>query len=190
MSERNQGRLRPAVGADDHRSGPADAPITLVEYGDFECPYCFRAHPIVQALQRRLADRLCFVYRNFPLTELHPHAMHAAEAAESVYASSGADAYWRMHDLIYEHQQDGPDALDDAHLLSYAVLAGADRAIVGRDLAQGTHRERVMADFITGVHSGVNGTPTFYVNGRRYDGTWVDLDAFARALENSALAPR
>ncbi len=187
MSTRRQGLLRPDVGPEDHHAGPRDAPITLVEYGDFECPWCFRAHPIVLGLQRRFEEKLHFVFRNFPLTESHPHAMHAAEAAESVNAANGGDAYWRMHHLIYQHQQDAPDALDDTRLVAHAALAGADPARVRHDLEAGTHRERINADFASGVRSGVNGTPTFFINGVRYDGNWLIPTEFANALERAAL---
>jgi protein-disulfide isomerase len=188
MSIPKQGLLQPDVGPNDHHAGPADAPITLVEYGDFQCPWCFRAHPIVLDLQRQFEARLHFVFRNFPLTQLHPHAMHAAEAAESVNAASGRDAYWRMHHLIYQHQQDALDALDDARLFAYAENAGADPARVQYDLEVGAHRDRVMADFASGLRSGVNGTPTFFINGLRFDGNWLSPAEFARELERAAAA--
>lgn len=124
-----------------------------------------------------------FVFRNFPLAESHPEAMHAAEAAESVAASAGNDAYWAMHDLLFEHQQDDLDALDDAHLAQYAESAGASAAQVGQDLKGGVYAERVRADFMSGVRSGVNGTPTFFVNGVRYDGDWMNVAAFAGDIE-------
>jgi protein-disulfide isomerase len=178
--------LRPPVNDRDHRSGPSDAPITLVEYGDFQCPYCYRAHPIVLKLQKQLNARLRFVFRNFPLTQIHPNAQHAAEAAESVAAQAGDEAYWRMHHSIFEHQQDSPDALDDAHLARYAAGAGADPTQVQADLAQGTHQSRVRADFMSGLRSGVNGTPTFFINGVRFEGNWTNVSEFASALETAA----
>ena len=177
--------LKPAVGESDHVAGPADAPITLVEYGDFQCPHCARAHPRVTALQQRFGDRLRFVFRNFPLAEMHPEAFHAAEAAESVAASTGSDAYWRMHHLLFEHQQDDEYALDDAHLASYAKEAGGDPAQVSRDLAGEAFEERVRSDFMSGVRSGVNGTPTFFINGVRYDGDWATVATFAADLESA-----
>ncbi|HYV96479.1 MAG TPA: thioredoxin domain-containing protein [Gemmatimonadaceae bacterium] len=180
--------LRPDVHGEDHAIGPADAPVTLVEYGDYQCPHCYRAHPIVAALRKRLGARLRFVFRNFPLTESHPNALHAAEAAESVAAHAGATAFWRMHDAIYQHQQDSDDALDDAHLVSYAADAGADPTAVRRDLESETFAERVHGDFASGVRSGVNGTPTFFVNGLRFDGDWTDPDQFLSALEGAATA--
>ena len=174
--------LRIPVSAQDHAQGPADAPVTLVEYGDYQCPYCFQAYPIVQALQQRLGDQLRVVFRNFPLTEIHSHALHAAVAAESVGAQLGNDAYWRMHDMIYEHQQDSPTALSDDHLARYGAAVGADAARIARDLKSDAFVERVQADFTGGVRSGVNGTPTFFINGARYDGDWTDVNAFARDL--------
>ena len=180
--------LRIPVGEHDHAQGPTDAPVTLVEYGDFQCPHCGRAYPIVREIQQRLGDRLRFVFRNFPLTEIHPQALHAAQAAESVGAQLGEAGFWRMHGAIFEHQQDSRTALSDRHLARYAGEAGADADAVLRDLESGAHVERVEADFSGGVRSGVNGTPTFFVNGARYDGDWTDVDAFAAALERAAQA--
>ena len=172
-------RLTPPVGERDHAAGPADAPVTLVEYGDFECPYCGMAYPIVKAAQRRLGDRLRFVFRHFPLKESHPHAKHAAEASEAAAEEGG---FWGMHDALYEHQH----ALADADLLRYATQLGLDAERVARELEEGTHTRRVRDDFRSGVTSGVNGTPTFFVNGERYDGAWADEAGFIRALREAA----
>ena len=180
----DQGTLRPPVGADDHVLGPYEAPVTLVEYGDFQCPHCRRAHGVLPKVLKRLGSRVRFVFRHFPLVESHPDALHAAEAAESVAAQAGEEAFWRMHDLMYDHQRDSDDSLDDAHLVRYAEQAGADPATVGLDLAGGTYEERVKASFMTGVRSGVNGTPTFFINGVRFDGDWTRVDSFAAALED------
>ena len=180
--------LRNAVTAQDHAQGPADAPVTLVEYGDYECPHCRRAYPIVQEVQRRLGDRLRFVWRHFPLTEIHPHALHAAEAAESVGEQQGEPGYWRMHDAMFAHQGDSRAALDDAHLVRYAADVGADADRVQRELADDAHVARIEADFTGGVRSGVNGTPTFFVNGVRHDGDWTDVDDFVAWLERAAEA--
>lgn len=174
------------VRADDHQAGPENAPVTLIEYGDFQCPFCFKAHPIVMELQQRLGAKLRFVFRNFPLTQIHRNALHAAVAAESVAATSGADAYWRMHHLVFEHQQDSPDALDDAHLVRYAEAVSGDPVQVKSDLESGTHEGRIMADFRSGIRSGVNGTPTFFINGVRFDGDWQNREEFADALERAA----
>ncbi|HEX8848793.1 MAG TPA: DsbA family protein [Gemmatimonadaceae bacterium] len=178
-------RLRPPVGPDDHAQGPADAPVTLVEYGDYECPYCGRAAPIIQRVQRRLGDRLRFVFRNFPLSEMHPHAEHAAEAAESAGARAGNDGFWAMHDAIYAHQQDDDDALGDARLAEYAGELGLDgRAVLG-DIRQERYADRIQGDFMSGVRSGVNGTPTFFVNGVRLDGSWEEEDLLT-AIEGAS----
>lgn len=174
--------LRIPVSAQDHAQGPAAAPVTLVEYGDYECPHCGRAYPIVQEVRRRLGDRLRFVWRNFPLTEIHPHALHAAEAAESVGEQLGEAGYWPMHDAIFEHQ----GALGDAQLVRYASDVGADAERVRRDLEADAHVARIEADFSGGVRSGVNGTPTFFVNGVRHDGDWTDVDEFVAALRRAA----
>jgi protein-disulfide isomerase len=181
-----QGTLRPPVSDDDHVLGPPDAPVTLVEYGDFQCPHCARAHRVLPKVLDRLDGQVRFVFRNFPLAESHPNAVHAAEAAESVAARAGTEAFWRMHDLMYDHQRDGDDSLDDAHLVRYAGQAGADPADVALDLAGDVYEEQVKTDFMSGVRSGVNGTPTFFINGRRFEGDWTSADAFAAALRSAA----
>jgi protein-disulfide isomerase len=185
MTSHIQGTLRNAVTDADHAVGPANAPVTLVEYGDYQCPHCFRAHPIVTAVRKKLGATLRFVFRNFPLAEVHPNALHAAEAAESVGAHAGTDAFWAMHDAIYKHQQDSDDALDDAHLVRYARSAGADPKTVQQDLDSSTFEERVRADFMGGLRSGVNGTPTFFINGMRFDGDWARVEILTAALETA-----
>ena len=174
--------LRIPVSAADHAQGPDDAPVTLVEYGDYECPHCGRAYPIVREVQRRLGDRLRFVWRHFPLTDIHPRALHAAEAAESVGEQLGEPGYWAMHDAIFAHQRDARGALDDERLVRYAADVGADAARVRRDLEADAHVTRIEADFSGGVRSGVNGTPTFFVNGVRHDGDWTDVEEFVETL--------
>jgi len=151
------------VGDHDHAQGPANAPVTLVEYGDFECPHCRQAYPIVKEVRSRLGSRLRFVFRNFPLTKLHEHAEHAAEVAEAAGAQS---RFWEMHDRLFERQF----ALEDEHLIEYAAELGLDAARVARELAAHTYKARVRDDFMSGVRSGVNGTPTFFVNGVRHNG--------------------
>jgi protein-disulfide isomerase len=180
-----QPHLTLPVGERDHVQGPADAPVTLVEYGDYECPYCGRAYPIVKALQARLGDRLRFVFRNFPLTTAHPHAERAAEAAE---AAAAHGRFWEMHDRLYEHQR----ALDDSHLERYAADVGLDVARFTGELEAGHHRARVREDFLSGVRSGVNGTPTFFINGVRHDDSYapeVLLAALERAAAGEGHAP-
>ena len=168
------------VGPRDHAQGPATAPVTLVEYGDYECPYCGRAYPIVKSVQKRLGNRLRFVFRNFPLTEVHPNADLAAEAAE---AAAEQGRFWEMHDAIFEHQ----DALAPADLIAYATGIGIDPAKLGAALESHAQAARVREDFMSGVRSGVNGTPTFFVNGARYDGPWDYSDLLA-ALEAAIVA--
>jgi protein-disulfide isomerase len=179
--------LRLPVTLDDHVQGSADAPILLVEYGDYQCPYCAQAHPILKRLQRMFGAQLGVVFRNFPLTEIHPNALHAAQAAESVGAQRGNDAYWRMHDAIYEHQRESPTALSAQNLQRYGAAVGADADVIARDLESGAFVERIQADFSSGVRSGVNGTPTFFINGERYDGDWTDVESFARDLTRQTM---
>jgi protein-disulfide isomerase len=138
------------------------------------------AHPIVKAARRKLGDRMRFVFRHFPLKEIHPHANHAAQAAESAGAQG---KFWEMHEVIFEHQH----ALEDEHLVAYAAKLGLDGERVARDLADETYAKRVRDDFRSGVRSGVNGTPTFFINGERYNGPWADEAQFVRALEDAAL---
>ena len=173
------GELTPPVGPEDHAVGPDDAPVTLVEYGDYECPHCGAAHPVVKALQRRMGKRMRLVFRHFPLKEAHPHAYHAAEVAESANAQG---KFWEMHDVIFERQH----ALEDDDLLRYAKELKLDVDRVRTELENGTHTKRVRDDFRQGVRSGVNGTPTFFINGRRYDGVWRDEGAFHDALRAAA----
>jgi len=124
----------------DHTQGAIDAPLTLVEYGDYECPYCGEAYPVVKTIQKRLGNRLCFAFRNFPLVNSHPHAKHAAEAA-------GAQGkFWEMHDLLYENQ----DALEDEDIRDYASLLGLDANRLMRDVLSGAHADRLREDFLSG----------------------------------------
>jgi protein-disulfide isomerase len=161
----------------DHMQGPADAPLILLEYGDYQCPYCGAAYPIVKEVQARLGDRLLFVFRNFPITTSHPDAELAAEAAE-VAASQGR--FWEMHDLLYENQ----DRLSESDLHGYAEQLGLDVGAFDEDLSRHVQAERVREDFMSGVRSGVNGTPTFYVNGVRHDGSY-ELESLLAAVENA-----
>ena len=156
-------RLASPVGERDHVQGPASASVTLVEYGDYECPYCRAAVAIVEELQRVLPDDLRFVFRHFPLENLHPHARRAAEAAEAA-ASQGK--FFEMHAALFEHQA----ALEDEDLLRYAGELGLDTARFRAELRADAHADRVHADFLEGVRSGVRGTPTFYLDDVRYDG--------------------
>jgi protein-disulfide isomerase len=159
----------------DHIQGPADAPVTLVEYGDYECPYCGAAYPIVKEVQDRMGERLRFVFRNFPITTSHPHAQEAAEAAE---AAAAQGRFWPMHDLLFENQKN----LGDRDLRAYAEQLGLDLELFDEELAGHVHAERVHKDFVSGVRSGVNGTPTFYINGVRHDDSY-EIETLLAALE-------
>ncbi len=164
----------------DHIQGPADAPVTLVEYGDYQCPYCGAAHPIVQEVQVRMGDRLRFVFRNFPISTSHPRAEQAAEAAE---AAAAQGRFWPMHDLIFENQK----RLRDRDLRDYAEQVGLDLERFDAELAEHVHAARVHEDFMSGVRSGVNGTPTFFVNGARHDDSY-DAETLLAALQRAAAA--
>jgi protein-disulfide isomerase len=173
-------RLTPPVNDRDHVLGPGDAPVTLVEYGDYECPYCGMAYPIVESVRRRMGDNLRFVYRHFPLTQIHPHAQHAAELAE---AAGVQDRFWQMHDLLFRNQQ----ALGDEDLVLYAAHVGIPPEWAANALRTHAFAPRVREHFMSGVRSGVNGTPTFFINGVRHDGGW-DERSLLLALQNAALA--
>ncbi len=169
------------VGDRDHAQGPPNAPVSLVEYGDYECPYCGRAYPIVKAIQKALGPRLRFVFRNFPLSEAHPNATNAAETAE---AAGVQGKFWEMHDTLFEHQ----DALRPRDLVACAARLGLDSERLARELETHTHAARVREDFTSGVRSGVNGTPTFFINGARFDGSW-DKQSLLAALEEAEETP-
>ena len=154
--------LTPAVGPRDHAVGPANAHVTLVEYGDFECPFCGRAYPELKRVLKQLGAKVRFVFRHFPLTAEHPHAQHAAEVAE---AAAAQGKFWEMHDLLYQRQ----DALEDEDLLRYARELGLDVQRVQRELAAHAHAARVEGDVASGERSGVSGTPRFFINGRPHE---------------------
>ena len=162
----------------DHIQGAADAAVTLVEYGDYECPYCGAAYPIVKEIQEAMGDRLRFVFRNFPITTAHPHAEQAAEAAE---AADAQGRFWPMHDHLYENQQ----RLEREDLVAYADRLGLDIERFERELEEHVHDARVREDFMSGVRSGVNGTPTFYINGVRHDDSY-EFDTLLGALQRAA----
>jgi protein-disulfide isomerase len=175
MSEQlERPRLTIDVGPDDHVRGPAVARLTLVEYGDYECPYCGAAYPIVKEIERILGDELRSVFRNFPLGEIHPHAVQAAETAE---AAAAQGRFWEMHDRLYENQQ----RLDTSDLLSHAQSLGLDVTRVQAELEEHAYERRIRNDFVSGVRSGVNGTPTFFINGVRHNGSY-DLETLLGAL--------
>jgi len=151
------------VSADDHSRGPDDAALIVVEYGDYQCPYCDAARFVVEELLNNFSESLRFVIRNFPLADVHPHAKKAAVVAEAVGLQG---KFWEMHDVLYENQWE----LDDDALLRYATFVGADVDQMMADLGSGPLR-RVESDFESALRSGANATPTFFVNGVRYDGS-------------------
>jgi protein-disulfide isomerase len=166
----------------DHVWGPPTAPVTLLEYGDYECPYCGQAHFVVKELLRHLGRTLRFVYRHFPLTMIHPHAQRAAEAAE---AAGAQGKFWDMHDMLFENQQ----ALDDHNLVLYATALDLDVSRFTDDLATHAHLDRIGEDFRRGARNGVNGTPTFMINGVRHDGPFdlISLmDSVGAAMQPTA----
>jgi protein-disulfide isomerase len=167
-------KLHLPVSKRDHIQGPINAAMTLLEYGDYECPACGQAYWIIKNVQQALGDRLRFVFRNFPLATIHPHAERAAEAAE---AAAAQGKFWEMHDVLYENQ----DALEDEDLVQYADDIGLDADRLLEEIENGTHIGRVREHFQSGIRSGVNGTPTFFINGLRYDGPH-DPESFISAL--------
>jgi protein-disulfide isomerase len=171
-------RLTIPVSERDHRRGRDDAPLTLLEYGDFECPQCRQAYPILRELERTLGDRLLVVFRHFPITNVHPHAQRAAESAEWAAARG---LFWPMHDALYESS----GRLSDGRLIDIAISLGVPCASLPESWAAHTFFGRVKEDFLSGLASGVTGTPAFFINGVRHEGGW-DLDSLSRALDRAA----
>jgi protein-disulfide isomerase len=168
-------KLKIPVSKEDHSQGPDNAPLVLVEYGDYQCPHCGHAFPIVKRLQKALGEKLKFVFRNFPLSEVHPDALNAAKVAE---ASALQGKFWEMHDALFENQEN----LDVESLGDYAAELKLDVEKLNDDVGKASVENRVETDFEGGVRSGVNGTPTFFVNGVRYDGDW-EYGPFLNALK-------
>jgi protein-disulfide isomerase len=158
----------------DHVRGNADAPVVLVQYGDYECPFCRAAHPVIEDVRRQEGDNLAFVYRHFPIMTVHPHAEQAAEAAE---AAGDQGAFWKMHDRLYT----GDEGLDSAHLIARARALDLDIDRFVGDLDGRRFAPRIQEDLLSGLRSGVQGTPTFFVNGIRYDGP-ADLHGLLAAV--------
>jgi protein-disulfide isomerase len=165
------------IGSDHIRGSVNNAPITLVEYGDYECPYTGMAYPIVRELIREFGnDKIRFVFRNFPLNDIHPHAQHAAEAAE---AAAAQEKFWQMHDYLFEHQK----ALDDGHLLEYAQKIGLEIHKFKNEVSRHLYAPLIEQSLKGGIDSGVEGTPTFFINGVRYEDSF-DLKTFSETLQN------
>lgn len=157
--------LRPAVDAGDHLQGNPDARIELVEYGDYQCPHCGAVYPIVKQIQQRLDTGLRFVFRNFPLSKIHPQALAAAIAAE---AAGRQDRYWGMHELLFENQR----RLNHRSLLLYGEALDLDPEKYLADLRDPKLETQVKDQFYSGVRSGVDATPTFFINGEKFSGEW------------------
>src|ERR1035441_4841869 len=168
-------KLSVPVSPEDHRQGQEDAGCVLVEYGDYECPSCGQAYPVVKRLQKHFGKRLSLVFRNFPLSQMHPHAESAAETAE--FAGSHGK-FWEMHDLLFENQ----DRLEDSLLVELTEELHLAPAKLQDALKNKVFQPRVRADFAGGARSGVNRTPTFFINGQRHDGSF-DFDSLAGAIE-------
>jgi protein-disulfide isomerase len=160
--------LKPEIGPADQAQGNEQAAIKLVEYGDYQCPYCGDAYSIVKEIQSTFGDQILFVFRNFPLQEAHRYANIAAQAAE---AAGRQGKFWEMHDAIYENQQQ----LNDDFLDNLAEKLGLDMEHFESDLNSEEISSKIENDFESGVRSGVNGTPSFFVNGVKFDGGAEDL---------------
>jgi protein-disulfide isomerase len=179
MSERARVELVDPVAPDDHAQGPPEAPVTLLEYGDYECPYCLRAFPLIKRLREELGDRLRFVFRHFPQNSVHPHASVAAQAAE---AAGAQGKFWEMHDMLFEHQ----DELAETDLGRYALKLGLEVYRFQSDLSSERFASKVRDDHESGVRSAVKKTPTLFINGQRYTEP-LDYDALLAAVR--ALLP-
>jgi protein-disulfide isomerase len=173
-------RLVSPVGPDDHTIGPPDAPVSLVEYGDFQCPYCAMAHAILQDLLRLRRETIRFTYRHFPLTNVHPYADLAAEVAE---AAAVRGAFWPAHDWLIEHQR----SINPRQLMVGLERLGLPSAEIGDEVGAHLYLDRVRRDLVGGVRSGAGGTPTFFVNGVRHDGGY-SLDELLEAVDEAAEA--
>jgi protein-disulfide isomerase len=172
-------KLKMPVNEYDHKTGNANATIVLVEYGDYQCPHCGIAHPFIKKLLRQFQHKILFVFRNFPIQESHPYAFIAALTAE---AAAKQNRFWEMHDIIFDHQQE----LDEEGLARFAISLNLDSHMLIKDANSDAIISRIENDFEAGVRSGVNGTPTFFINGNRlnnYDETYESLEEAIKQLE-------
>ena len=168
-------KLLIAVHPEDHFQGDPAAPCTLVEYGDYQCPSCGLAYPMVKKLQRHFGKRLALVFRNFPLTQIHPWAEPAAEVAEF---AARYDKFWQMHDQLFENQS----RLSNALFLELAENLDLSPTELQAAVAGRIYREQVRQEVSGGIRSGVNGTPTFFINGQRHNGP-LDFDTLSRVIQ-------
>ena len=174
--------LRYPVTESDHLQGNRSAAVTLLEYGDYECPFCGKAYLTVKKIQEEFGDKINFVFRNFALTKIHPHAFLAAVSTE---AAAKQNAFWEMHDLVFEHQS----KLSRDLIVSLAEQLNLDKEQFLSDIEDETLKEKVENDFMTGIRSGVNATPSFFINGEKLEapGVFISLkNAINKALENAA----
>lgn len=171
----SDGKLKVLVNDNDHIQGVEFAKVTLLEYGDYQCPYCGSAYPIVKRLQEHFGKDLRFVFRNFPLAQAHEHAVSAALAAE---AAGLQGKFWQMHDLLYEHQS----RLNTSDILGYGRVLKLDMTKFREDAASPKLLERVKSDFVSGEDSGVEGTPSFYINSQKYRGSY-EYSALKESIE-------
>ena len=182
MSQDDEARLSVPVTKADHIAGGAAASVTLIEYGDYQCPFCGQAYPIVKEIQRQLGTRLRFVFRNFPLADIHPHAESAAQFAE---AAAAQGKFWEVHDYLFEHQRH----LSESDLSRIAGLMRLDSDAIRDELESDRPLEKVESDFQDGLDSGVEGTPAFFINGTLFEGNWSEpgelLAALRWVLENN-----
>lgn len=151
----------------DHVQGKKDAIVEIIEYVDYQCPYCKQAYYILREVKRQLGDNLRFIVRNFPLSELHPHALHAAIATET---AGGQNKFWEMHDMLFENQEN----LEDSHLIRYAEKIGLDLKRFEKDFGSDLYYHKVNADYESGERNGVDSTPTFFINGKKFEGNWMN----------------
>jgi formate-nitrite transporter family protein len=173
-------RLTPPVSDRDHLLGPATARVTLVKFGDYECPHCGALHPVIQAARKAFGENLRFAFRHFPLRSSHPHALAAAKAAE---AAGEQGRFWEMHHRLYQRQTQ----LEDGDLLEHARAIGLDLARFERELTARTHEVRIREDLASAAQSGAGGTPSLFINGELYRGSLDRDDVFA-ALARAAVA--
>jgi protein-disulfide isomerase len=177
MTPADTSRLQLPLGSSDHVRGPDNAPFTLVEYGDYECPACGRLYVTLRDLQSEVASRLRIVFRHYPLSGIHPHAQQAAEAAE---AAGAQGKFWEMHTLLFERAS----KLETKDLIHYAEELALDADRFRTELKHHTYSDRVRANFVAGVQNGVYGTPGLFLNEVRYAGKW-DRDSLTRLLSDS-----
>lgn len=177
MQTSSNRQLAEPLNENDHFEGALSAPVRIVEYGDYECPFCGRADQIVKELQREFGDQICYAFRNFPLYQIHEFALLAAQAAE---AAAQQDKFWEMHDLLYQNQ----DALDAESIAQYAQSLGLDMEAFAKAMEDDAVKQKITHDLYTGMESEVEGTPSFYINERKYHGN-TNLDQLRQIVANA-----